>query len=667
MKFKNLSKLGVLILASCSLNAMAAGGPNVVVGTGSGQVSSATPVVIPMAYNGDGTVVGFEFEVAYDNTNLTANLSGCGGPLGGANVLCSEAIAGTVKVLAFDSSFTPLPDGSVGTLSFDISAAPIADYILTVQNELYGDAMEGNVPSTGSTNGLVQVVAGPQPDYASSPTPASGVALNVIQNNPDPSQNVFISNVGEDTSTLTGSCSETSDPDGVFDISGDTSFSVLEGATAAAVTVTCDSAGSIALHSGEMTCTHDGDGTTESSPAVYALSCNITAGPQAAYSDVLSPDPLDLIAVEEGDANPTGTVTVTNTGDAATTLAGTCSYSGDAQMSLANGAFSLGQNVSNVATLTCDASAEGSYSGSVSCSHDAGNVSSPVIHAVTCEVGPPGDAVYSSVKAPDGVYDLTPPGDPVPVGAVIPTQDLVITNNAPEANDRELVLLNCGFSNLDTGSTPQGLSLGLSATEPGSPLAPFASTTVTFSCDSSQAGDFSDVYSCDYDVDGDGASDGTASYPVNCVVREAESEVTLSPASGGTVTIVAPLGGFGQGSVVFNEVLDEGEDASLDDCYLDDETYFSIVSPASFPQLIPADGALSVVVEGMGTADGQPTSTTLYCTYTDSGNDGAVVSWTFDVVVQTAAIPTLSTWGLALMILTLLGLGGIVSRRRELS
>lgn len=587
---------------------------------------------------------------------LAAELCGWGG-LGSPNYQIQ-----LVKAAAF-------PTAVIARINFTIpeSAVPGTVDPVTVQQFLIGGAGGPLDPPPEILTGTITVNEGPQPDYASNPAPASGVALNVIQNSADPSQNVLISNVGEATSTLTGSCSETSDLDGVFDISGDTAFSVLEGAAAAVVTVTCDSAGSIALHTGEMTCTHDGDGTTESSPATYALSCNITEGPQAAYSDALSPDPLNLVAVEEGDANPTGTVTVSNTGDDDTTLTGTCSYSGDAEMSLANGAFSLGQSVSNVATLTCNASAEGNYSGSISCTHDAGNVGSPVIHAVTCDVGPPGDAVYSSVKAPGGVYDLTPPGDPVPVGTVIPTQDLVITNNPPEANDRELVLLNCGFSAQPLGSTPQGLAIGISATEPGSPLAPNASTTVTFSCDSSQAGDFSDVYSCDYDVDGDGASDGTAAYPVNCVVREAESEVTLSPESGGTVTIVAPLGGFGQGSVVFNEILDEGVNASLDDCYLDDETYFSIVSPASFPQPIPADGSLSVVVEGMGTADGQPTGTTLYCTYTDSENDGTTVSWTFGVVVQTAAIPTLSTWGLALMILTLLGLGGIVSRRKELS
>ena len=121
MKFRNLLNLGVLALALCSLNAMAQGGPNVVVGSSTAVVGSTTPVVIPVSYAGDGTVVGFEFEVTYDSSNLVSDISSCGGPLGGATVLCSEAVTGTIKFLAFDQSFSPLPGGSIGSLSFNVS------------------------------------------------------------------------------------------------------------------------------------------------------------------------------------------------------------------------------------------------------------------------------------------------------------------------------------------------------------------------------------------------------------------------------------------------------------------------------------------------------------------------------------------------------------------
>jgi len=656
MKIKNLSILGVLALAFVSLNVTAQlDGPRVVVGTDSGQVGSVVPVSVPVDYVGDGTVVGIEFEVAYDNANLTADLSGCGGSLGGATVLCSESVPGVIKFLAFDQTFTPLPSGSAGSLSFDISAAPIADYVLTVQNELYGDAQEGEVPSTGSTNGLIQVVEGPQPDYSSVPTPAQGVALNVIQNDTNPSQNVLISNSGEATSTLTGTCSESSDPDGVFTISGDTAFTVLKGDPDAVVTVTCNSAGSIALHTGEMSCTHDGDGTTETSPAVYALSCNITAGPQAAYSDVLSPDPLDLVAVEEGDANPTGTITVTNSGDASTTLIGTCSYSGDAEMSLANGGFSLAQNASNVATLTCDATTEGNYNGQISCTHDAENVASPVVHNVSCAVGPPGPAVYASSPASGATIDMTPPGDDALVGSADPTSVLQITNDAAELNDRDLALSNCAFAG----------SAEITATPVLSPLAPGLSTFVTFTCDTTAAGAFTGTYSCSYDENGDDVIDGTATYTVNCGVRDPESDAVVTPASGTALTITVPVGGSGQTSVRFSEIMSEGADGSLDGCSLDNTTYHSIVSSTTYPQAIPSGGFLDVVVQGNNPGDPLlVSSAVLTCTYSDSDSEAAEVSWPIDIVVRAEAIPTLSVGGLLAMVLTLLGLGGIALRRR---
>jgi len=326
-------------------------------------------------------------------------------------------------------------------------------------------------------------------------------------------------------------------------------------------------------------------------------------------------------------------------------------------MSLANGAFSLAQNASNVATLTCDATAEGSFNGSVSCTHNAGNVASPVVHNVSCTVGPPGPAVYSSNPAPGATIDMTPPGDDVLVGSVDPTSVLQITNNPAEANDRDLALSNCAFA-----GSPE-----ITATPVLSPLAPYSSTVVTFTCDTAAAGAFTGTYSCSYDETGDGQVDGTATYTVNCGVRGPESEVIENPVSGSTLTIYAPLGGVGQASVTFSEILAEGQDGTLENCYLDDTVYFSIIQPSSFPQVIPEDGSVQVLVEGMSTADGQSTTTTLHCSYSDSNNDATDVSWVVNVLTQEVAIPTLSAWSLTLMIFTLLGLGGLVIRRRNIS
>src|SRR5690606_10122661 len=119
-----------------------------------------------------------------------------------------------------------------GTIAFDVSAAAINVYPLTVTNQQFGDIGEQSVPPSGTVSGQIEITAGPQPAFSSNPTPASGVTVpSVIQNATDTFANVVISNSGDASSTLTGSCSETSDPDGVFSLSGDTSFSVLQGTT----------------------------------------------------------------------------------------------------------------------------------------------------------------------------------------------------------------------------------------------------------------------------------------------------------------------------------------------------------------------------------------------------------------------------------------------------
>ena len=534
MRIKRLSKLGVLALALCSVQAFAQTGPNVTVGTAAGQVGSGTPVVIPMTYDGDGTVVGFQFEVTYDSANLTADISSCGGALGGQTTQCAESVAGTILVLGFDSTFIPIPSGSLGSVSFDISTAPIADYPLAVQNELYGDASETDIPSTGSTDGLVQVTSGPQPEFTGTP---AGLAMST----------------------------------------------------------------------------------------------------------------------EQGLADPTGTLTVTNTGQATSLLTGTCMLmaGGSAEISMSNGGFTdiaVGA-AGSVVGVACDAVAAGSYAATLSCSHNGSNAS-PATFPVACVIAPPGAAQYTSSPAPGATIEMTPNGD-VPAGTSVPDQVLTITNGATDANDNDLTLLSCGW----TGSAE------ISATAPTSPLAPSASTMVTFSCDSASVGAYTGSYSCDYDVDVDGLSDGTASYTVNCGVRTASSDIQESPMSGTEVRFVTPIGGTGGASVRFDEVLDEGVDATVDSCNFGTAD-FAVVT--TLPVTVAAGGSLEVMISGTDPQTGTKIfNDTLICTYTDSDSDPGTASWPVTMVVANPVpIPTLSTWGLMFMILIVMGFGGIVVRRK---
>lgn len=628
--------------------AMAA--PNVVIGDDS--ILAGGAATIDLTFQADGIVAGLDFTFSFDDTQFTATPACVASlPTTGtatATVVCS-VIGSTVKVLVSAPFAFPVPmivagDQALGSISFQSTGAiPVAPYALAITDENYFDIAAVGVTPTASTEGTITVNAGPQPLFAAAP---ASVALSG-QITTSLSANVVIDNSGGEVgSTLNYTCTETADPDNKFTIGGDTTGALDTSATGT-VTVACDSSAIGGPHTGTMECTHDGSNAT---PVSIPLSCTVTAGPEPAYAGVAAG--LGMVATEQGDPDPTGSVTITNTGDLTTTLSGSCTFTaGDSQITMTNGVFSVAEGAAgHVVGVACDASLQGSFAATLSCSHNGTNVSSPVDYAVACDVGPPGDAVYASAPADGATIDMTT--EDVPVGAVVPDQVLTITNAAPEANDRDLLLTNCAMAD---GTT-------ITATVPTTPLVAGASTDVTFSCSTAAVGAFSDTFSCEYWETGNEVEDGIATYTVNCGVRAAASDILESPVSGTALTILVPIGGTGFASVNFDEILDEGVDATIDACSFGTPT-FSVVS--TLPVTVTAGGTVKIDVSGSDDGSGTLTFTdTLTCTYTDTDSTPGTASWPITLTVLAQPIPTLSTWGLMLMILTLMGLGGIVIRRK---
>jgi hypothetical protein len=624
--------------------------PNLIVGSDSINIGGAA--TIDLTFQADGVVAGLDFTFTFDDAQFTAtpacvaNLPTTG--TGTASVICSVS-GNTVSVLIAAPVEFPVPmivtgDQSLGSISFQSAAnVPVAGYDLTITSENYFDNVAGPVTPTQSTDGLITVNAGPQPVWGDEFNPVvisgqvgSGTLISGFNVNND---------AGEDGSVLNYTCSETADPDNKLTLGGQFSNIDVPKGSLGLPSISCDRT-VIGNFTGEVQCTHNG---TNTSPVVVPISCAVNAGPQAMFSG--TPTGLAMVAIEQGDPDPAGSLAITNTGDATTTVTGTCTLTGpDAQITLTNGAFSVDQGAAaHVVAVACDASVEGMYTNTLSCTHDGANAT-PVDYAVTCDVGPPGPAVYLSVPAPGAVIDMTT--EDVPVGAVVPDQIMTITNAAAEANDRDLVLANCAF----TGDA------AITATAPTSPVAAQASTSVTFSCDTAAVGAYTGTYSCEYHETGSEVADGTATYTVNCGVREAASDIVESPVSGTALSMVVPIGGTGMASVNFSEILDEGVDATVDSCSFG-TAIFSVGS--TLPATVAAGGMATISVSGSDDGSGALTfSDTLTCTYTDTDSTPGTASWPITLTVLAQPIPTLSTWGLMLMILTLMGLGGIVIRRK---
>ncbi len=518
-----------------------------------------------------------------------------------------------------------IPSGKLGDLLFSIASdAPSGPTDLTVT----GVVIEFD-PIPVINNGQVTVLGAA---YSSDPAPGPFDFGSVIQNATDLSQSFDVSNSGAAGTTLSVTCTEGADAGGVFTVSPETEFMVDDDDPAFGVIVSCDSAGAITTHSGSMSCVHDGDGAGESSPAVYTFSCTITAGPQPAYtSDPGAGIPIDLAATFQGDPITPASLLITNSGDADTTLDGTCSFGmGTPQLTVSDGAFSLAQGASEAQSISCDSSVAGTYNATLTCAHNGSNGPNAT-YPVECVVGDPRPAVYSSTPAAGSTVDMTAGfvGGEAPVDSTIPPQDLVITNTAVAGSS------DLGLSCNQLSPPQAGISVSPDLSAPFT-LAPGDFTTATFSCGSATAGSYLFDYQCTYTTEGEGFPEvvDTANYTYTCEVREAESDVSVSPVSGSTLTELAETGGTATFEVVFSELADEGIDGSLVGCSLADGSNFAVISPVGFPAPIPADGSLTVVVEGTDPGDVESITDTLTCEYADSADFDPPVTVTYDLVME---------------------------------
>ncbi len=381
----NKIKSVVLILTFVMASAVYAQ-PGTVVGSGTGQVGDV--VNIPISYLGTGSgAVGVQMDVNFDNTKLTADITNCGATLGDAAISCTDN--GTfIRLIGFSGTLTEIPDGSLGSIDFTITApAVVGDMLaLTMSGELYGDNTGTGIPPAGTVNGNIEVVAGPQPDYSSAPAGGTTIALNgSIGTNP--TSDVVITNAGPaGAPALTGTCALSGADAASFSITSATALNVAQGANQT-MTVDCDATvATVATLNASLDCTHNGDGTTEASPVNYPLTCDIAAISPVYGSTPAGGTAIAMGSVLQGGTNPTASIDIDNdAGDATTTLTGTCTA--PAPFIVTNGAFSVLQGAAAATVdIACDATAApAAYAQDLTCTHNGSNTS-PVTYPMTCEV-----------------------------------------------------------------------------------------------------------------------------------------------------------------------------------------------------------------------------------------------------------------------------------------
>jgi len=619
--------LGLLAITSVWASSVVAA-PAVNVGSNSVTVGTPT-AVIAVNWDGEGTVNSAQFRLNYDSTQLTpvSVAASCTGAWS-----CSNNVAGVIQFVGDQTQ--PLPDALIANITFNTSAAAIDDYPLTVSNQLFANNVPTVVPPSGTTDGTLSVTVGPQPSFSSVPAPGVINLGPVNQGAAAPTQNISISNNGQATSVLDGTCAFSGGSSEIT-LTSDGTFSVLQGAAADVQTVSCSTAAAGA-YSRTLTCPHDG---TNGPNAVYTVNCTINPPPAPEYSSnpAIGVE-LDFggVATEQGETDPTDSISITNSGDTGTNLNVTCTDSNDPSgvFSVSNGVISnlLPTGGARVVTVTCDSATQGNYTGTLSCDHNGETATDPATYPLNCAIGPPGAAVFGSNPIPGSTIDLTPTA--VPEGENVPSLPLQFSNLA-DPGDSDLQI-QCSLS----GNAPPISSVGTDFSSPVN-IPAGSSASAAFDC-ATTAGVYTATYSCGYNTSPPvmmGSADGgqsvpfqfNASYTVECEVREPEAQVEITPAPGTPQTKSVPPGGSTSFSFDFEEVNVEGEDGNLISCDLETGGQGFTVSSPSFPIDVGSGDTVTVVVDFTDPTGADSWSDTLNCMFGDSDDDDTEVSWPLTV------------------------------------
>jgi hypothetical protein len=355
------------------------------------------------------------------------------------------------------------------------------------------------------------------PAFTSNPVAGSPLTFTATeQNDPDPTKTISVTNTGGAGTLLDATCTDSVDPDNVFSVTNGSIVDLTTAGPAKVVTVTCDSAGTVATHTGTLSCSHNGTNTT---PATYALSCEITPPGAAIYKSVPGPSAtinLTPTAVVEGTNVPALPLVISNDADLGDSdLSVDCALTGASQITqsgIGAGPFTLVPKASDTANFDCDTTTAGSYSATYACSYSSvapvkgGSAAS---YTVNCEV-----------REPEAVVVPSPPSG-TPQEAVVPpggshTFSFVFNETANEgvAGTLETCDLVDGtyYSIIAPASFPVEIPAGGSA------------TVQVQGTDPGGVDSFADTLNCTY-TNGplaepveDRGSGGNASYPLNIII-----------------------------------------------------------------------------------------------------------------------------------------------------
>jgi len=645
MYFKKLlpaSIAGAALLASAGAFADI----DITVNGASGGVGSTVVITYDYSALDADDVGGFQFDIDYDPASLTpTDISNCGNNRPAShNASCTEPNGpgnGKIRTLIADftaptDEITPFNIPSFGQFTFQIDQP--GTHTLTFNGAVGSDTAGGNVNMTGTDATITGSITGAA-GYSS--TPASGATIDL---GPTPVGStvagagvVTVSEIGDQQLDVTGF------PSTSTDIAVTTApFSIPDGGAPVGVDIECtpSTRGNI---SGNVEFTNN---SINQPAANYDVLCQ-GESPNVAVSTTT----INLSGVIGG-TNPTGSFDITNADDGFTNAAtnAVLAEGMTPEISITDGLTDATIQVDETdgVTVECDTTTSGMFSEDITLTFDDPNEGSGTgtrTVTVNCDIANAVPSFAGSPAAPGPLNfgTVTNGTTSAPIGIDV-SNDGVGPSPASDLNIASAVVSDPQFAVTVNDSGPFVV---------GDPAVADA-VEVTCTPDAGTTGSFTGTLTINHNGD-----DDPTTYNLECA-GQTDATFSSTPPDGGNLNlgIVPPVTMTPPGDITFSN---GGSVDSYDvDCTVTDPDGVFTFSPDPISFTVAPGGSQAATFQCTPAAP-QIYQADVACTVT--GADVASANYTVTCAGQPLVVPTMNRWGLILMALVLLALGGFAGRR----
>lgn len=627
---------------------------------GSDSAGPGGTAVVGLDFTTDGVQRSVTADIFFDSTVLTAQATGtppaatvdgclASLPAGNQSLLtsCRLVAAGQIRIILTSSDGTsPLVSApAFGTITFDVAGSATAGTSEVIDG-VSSDTTPGTSADLVMSDGLVTIAITGSAGYASSPAPGSTINLGSAVVNTvsagSPS-NITVSEVGDQQLNVTA-FPFTGANAGDFSTTA-TPFNIADGGASVDVPVSCTPSAV-----GTRTATFEITNNSSNAPnAQYTVECTgLAPNVQVAPTSITLNGAL-------GGAAPTDSFTVSNPDNGTASDAqnvGLSSAPDAAEITITNGladnVISVGEN--DGVTVSCSTAAPGTFNETITVTWDdpVGGGTATQNVTVTCNIAnvAPG---YSSTPAPGATLAF----GQIVNGQTSAPQTIDIGNENSIGSGAQAELQITGAVLSDPASFSFTPSAAFPITLPANATNGTASIDVT--CGPDSVGALNETLTVQ-------TNDGNQVYNLTCEGTSNAGLVATPNVIDGTLNLGSvPPTTTATNSITFSN---SGTDPLNLTCTLTNNNG-GIITSTALPSgtAIPPDFTI--------TFDGTPPEVNTFtevlnCTADDPATTAAPdQTFAVDVVVsgRPLVIPTLSQWGLLLMMLSLLVAGGFAVRR----